>query len=123
MLRYDGAKCTANSSIVPYINCSLSIVRKQQEGFNLYVKFEKDMPKPTLDIVILLRRLNQPDFVLVNATSVDGCYFFENRHLFQLLKVIRDTFDQYSSAFPDKCPIKKVSDYLNTKIFSYRNKY
>lgn len=102
-----------------FLNCSIVKLKRNQEVFNLNLRFSADILKPTLDFWIINERPDEKDFVLVNFTNVDGCLFLQNKDTYNILQIIRKEFVKYSN-LPEKCPVAKVTKFISKKIFNFQ---
>ncbi|XP_065371274.1 uncharacterized protein LOC135963372 [Calliphora vicina] len=91
-----------------FLNCSIVKLKRNQEVFNLNLRFSAEIVKPTLDFWIINERPDEKDFVLVNFTNVDGCLFLQNKDTYNILQIIRKEFVKYSN-LPEKCPVAKLT--------------
>ncbi|KNC23122.1 hypothetical protein FF38_09106 [Lucilia cuprina] len=109
--------CFSNSSKISYINCSIG-VDSYKGGLNFNVKFKEEIDKAMFNVLLNIKRNNQPDFVLIN-TSFDACSFVENSNIMQMLKLMRDEVYLYSENFPKECPVKKNTE-VNIKNLYFK---
>lgn len=68
-----------------------------------------DLMDFTVEIAMLVPRLDKPNWELLNVTA-NGCEYIEGRlhNKFNLLYIILQQLQATNSVFPKKCPIEKV---------------
>ncbi|XP_037952268.1 uncharacterized protein LOC119682824 [Teleopsis dalmanni] len=85
-------------------------MNKYLEGINMNIKFGGMIQKPKLMLTLYSVKNDQPDFIIVNVTNIDGCQFLEgNGGLLNLLQIIRKQFAKYSN-IPKRCPVAKHTE-------------
>ncbi|XP_023301059.2 uncharacterized protein LOC111683239 [Lucilia cuprina] len=107
-IRFDTTECKQNNKMTDFLNCSIVKLKRNQEVFNMNVRFNTKLIKPKLDFWIINERPDEKDFVLVNFTNVDGCLFLQNKDTYNILQIIRKEFEKYSN-LPEKCPVEKLT--------------
>ena len=94
------------------LSCSLTKNSKRRY-LQMEMSFKRQVNQFIFNILIVLQRprqLMQPQFVLLNLTSLNGCDILASKSQVTLLQWMRSALQHYSN-FPRKCPFNAHNLY------------
>lgn len=98
--------------ILEKLSCSLTKNAKRRY-LQMDMTFKRQVNQFNFSILIILERplhVRQPEFVLLNLTSINGCDILSLKNQVTLMHWTRNALQHYSN-FPQKCPFKAHSPY------------